>query len=748
MNQKVALITGITGQDGSYLAEFLLEKGYIVHGIKRRSSLFNTDRIDHLYKDRHENSNFHLHFGDLTDSTNLIRIIQEVQPDEIYNLAAQSHVKVSFETPEYTANADAIGTLRILEAIRILKLEEKTKFYQACHDKETRVFTKDGLKDYTEVNESDLVFTINPTSHELELKPIKKIIKYHYKGDMVKLKNKRIDQLVTPNHRVLVKLDNIDELQYVEAKDLKSLLKYQRNSHISLPKTKFEVKTSKKVLNLNEMFDFSTKSKNHMRNLINQIDSNDLMYLLGIYIGDGYLNSKKKTKVFSDKTQSRDELGRFSENLSEKVDVEYISSYINFAIPEKDKSRAEVLSILDKNKIDYSTTEMTIGFSSYNLKQVFSTCGTNVRNKSIPEWVWSMPDESLLRLLDGLIGSDGHLRKNRINYTTISKKLTNDVVRLYVKLGHYSVMRKQKPNENARIDGRVIGEKKGLQQSYVLTANYNSITNKIYSDNISTEHYDDMVWCLEIEDNSNFLVERNGKIAFSGNCTSEMFGLVQEIPQRETTPFYPRSPYGVAKLYAHWITVNYRESYGMFACSGILFNHESSVRGETFVTRKITRGVAKIHHGLQEKIYLGNLDAERDWAHAKDMVRGMWLMLQQENPEDFVLATGKKISVRKFVEMSFSHIGIQIKWTGEGVNEKGIDSKTGKVLVEIDPEYFRPAEVDLLVGDYSKAKKKLGWEPTITVEELCKEMVKSDLELFKKDKYLTEGGFPIKDYWE
>jgi GDP-mannose 4,6-dehydratase len=748
MKQKVALITGITGQDGSYLAEFLLEKGYIVHGIKRRSSLFNTDRIDHLYKDRHENSNFHLHFGDLTDSTNLIRIIQEVQPDEIYNLAAQSHVKVSFETPEYTANADAIGTLRILEAIRILKLEEKTKFYQACHDKETKVFTKDGLKDYTEVNESDLVFTINPTSHELELKPIKKIIKYHYKGDMVKLKNKRIDQLVTPNHRVLVKLDNIDELQYVEAKDLKSLLKYQRNSHISLPKTKFEVKTSKKVLNLNEMFDFSTKSKNHMRNLINEIDSNDLMYLLGIYIGDGYLNSKKKTKVFSDKTQSRDELGRFSENLSEKVDVEYISSYINFAIPEKDKSRAEVLSILDKNKIDYSTTEMTIGFSSYNLKQVFSTCGTNVRNKSIPEWVWSMPDESLLRLLDGLIGSDGHLRKNRINYTTISKKLTNDVVRLYVKLGHYSVMRKQKPNENARIDGRVIGEKKGLQQSYVLTANYNSITNKIYSDNISTEHYDDMVWCLEIEDNSNFLVERNGKIAFSGNCTSEMFGLVQEIPQRETTPFYPRSPYGVAKLYAHWITVNYRESYGIFACSGILFNHESSVRGETFVTRKITRGVAKIHHGLQEKIYLGNLDAERDWAHAKDMVRGMWLMLQQENPEDFVLATGKKISVRKFVEMSFSHIGIQIKWTGEGVNEKGIDSKTGKVFVEIDPEYFRPAEVDLLVGDYSKAKKKLGWEPTITVEELCKEMVKSDLELFKKDKYLTEGGFPIKDYWE
>ena len=360
--QKVALITGITGQDARYLAELLLEKGYIVHGVKRRSSLINTERIDHLYKERKESKDFFLHYGDLTDSTNLIRIIQEVQPDEIYNLAAQSHVKVSFETPEYTANADAIGTLRILEAIRILKLEKKTKFYQAS--------------------------------------------------------------------------------------------------------------------------------------------------------------------------------------------------------------------------------------------------------------------------------------------------------------------------------------------------------------------------------------------------TSEMFGLVQEIPQRETTPFYPRSPYGVAKLYAHWITVNYRESYGMFACSGVLFNHESSVRGETFVTRKITRGVAKIHHGLQEKIYLGNLDAERDWAHAKDMVRGMWLMLQQDKPDDYVLATGIKIPVRKFVEMSFSHIDIDIKWIGEGVDEKGIDSKTGRVLVEIDPEYFRPSEVDLLVGDYSKAKQKLGWEPTITVEELCEEMVESDLELFRKEKWIKEGGWEISSHYE
>lgn len=360
---KVALITGVTGQDGAYLSELLLSKGYEVHGVKRRSSLFNTDRIDHLYQDQHEKKvNFKLHYGDLTDSTNLIRIIQEVQPDEIYNLAAQSHVKVSFETPEYTANSDALGTLRILEAIRILRLEKKTRFYQAS--------------------------------------------------------------------------------------------------------------------------------------------------------------------------------------------------------------------------------------------------------------------------------------------------------------------------------------------------------------------------------------------------TSELYGLVQEVPQKETTPFYPRSPYGVAKLYAFWITKNYREAYGMFACNGILFNHESPLRGETFVTRKITRAAAKISLGLQEKLFMGNLDAERDWGHAQDYVEGMWLMLQQDEPDDFVLATGKKITVRRFIEMSFGELGISIEWKGTGVDEKGYNKATGKVIVEIDPRYFRPAEVELLVGDASKAKAKLGWEAKRSVEQLCKDMIASDLEIFKRDKYLIEGGHSILNQHE
>jgi GDPmannose 4,6-dehydratase len=361
--KKVALVTGVTGQDGAYLSELLLAKGYEVHGIKRRSSMFNTDRIDHLYRDQHEKDvNFFLHYGDMTDSTNLIRLVKEIQPDEIYNLAAQSHVMVSFETPEYTANADATGALRLLEAIRILGMEKKTRFYQAS--------------------------------------------------------------------------------------------------------------------------------------------------------------------------------------------------------------------------------------------------------------------------------------------------------------------------------------------------------------------------------------------------TSELYGKVMEVPQSETTPFYPRSPYAVAKLYAFWITKNYREAYGMYACNGILFNHESPLRGETFVTRKITRAVARIKLGMQSKVFLGNLDAKRDWGHAKDYVEGMWLMMQQKEADDFVLATGETYPVRYFIEKAFSEVGIEVEWKGEGVNEKGYNKANGEIIVEVDPKYFRPTEVDLLVGDPSKAHRELGWKHRYSLDELIKEMVEGDMQLFKRDKYLLEGGHDILDYNE
>jgi len=360
--RKVAMITGVTGQDGAYLAEFLLNKGYIVHGVKRRASSFNTARIDHLYRDPHETGvRFFLHHGDMTDATSLIHIIQKVQPDEIYNLAAQSHVAVSFEEPEYTANSDALGPLRVLEAIRILGLEAKTRFYQAS--------------------------------------------------------------------------------------------------------------------------------------------------------------------------------------------------------------------------------------------------------------------------------------------------------------------------------------------------------------------------------------------------TSELYGLVQEVPQIETTPFYPRSPYAVAKLYAYWITVNYREAYGMYACNGILFNHESPIRGETFVTRKITRALARIKLGLQDCLYLGNLDAKRDWGHAKDYVEVQWLMLQQEQPEDFVIATGKQYSVRDFVNVAAEELGISIAWKGEGVDEKGYDSN-GKGIVSVDPRYFRPTEVESLLGDPSKAREKLGWASKITFKELVTEMIREDLKAAERDELVKTHGYKTMDYHE
>ena len=369
---KVALITGVTGQDGAYLSELLLKKGYQVHGVKRRSSLFNTDRIDHLYQDPHvENRNFFLHYGDMTDSTNLIRLIQEIQPNEIYNLAAMSHVHVSFEMPEYTGNADGLGTLRLLEAIRLLGMEKKTRIYQAS--------------------------------------------------------------------------------------------------------------------------------------------------------------------------------------------------------------------------------------------------------------------------------------------------------------------------------------------------------------------------------------------------TSELYGKVQEVPQTEKTPFYPRSPYAVAKMYAYWITVNYREAYGMYACNGILFNHESPLRGETFVTRKITRAAARIAMGLQDKLYLGNLDAKRDWGHAKDYVRMMWMILQADEPEDWVIATGKTTPVRDFVRMAFGEVGIELEFVGEGVNEKAVvkacnhpdfQIEIGKEVLAVDPKYFRPTEVDLLIGDASKAKNKLGWEPQCSLEDLVKDMMESDIHLMQKEQTLKESGYDILNYYE
>ena len=1116
---KKALIFGVTGQDGSYLSELLLEKGYEVYGVKRRSSSYNTSRIDYIYGHR----NFNLVYGDVTDSLNVTNLISSILPDEIYNLAAQSHVKVSFDIPEYTANVDALGTLRILESIRLLGLETHTRFYQACYDEQTKVFTNNGIKTFSEIDKNDKVFTINEITHKLELKPIDKIHVYDFSGEMIKISGKRIDLLVTPNHKLILKYDNEDVLKYCDADNLFTELNKTEKSNISLPKTKFSVDTHNKTINLKDYFDFNFK-KNHTMNLIESIETNDLLYLIDLYIVDGYFGSKKKYILNSLNAVNRDAKGKFSKGEYIPKEIEVNSGWICFAIPKKDKSREELEYILNKNNIKFTAKDNTIEFSSYVLSEIFRTCGCGAKNKNIPEWAFNFPNESLIRLSDGLVGSDGHKRKNKIMYTTISQKLANDVVRLYTYLGYYSTLTCRKPRLG-KIGDR---EFKTANITYYITINYNSTDNKIYKQYISKENYIGKVWCLTVKDNHNFMVLRGNKICFSGNSTSELYGLVQEIPQTETTPFYPRSPYACAKIFGYWIVKNYREAYHMFACNGILFNHEtissdmplifkegtsndidiktiseivkyhtnkdkisidnknftyqetevsnelfvwdnngwtkvkfasgyphkndrnprflvaknaaylatgnhvcimddgkdkefknielndkvniieypivtpniesltkdearligyivgdgcyrnsclrltgknlkylekyaniwkslggtvkikqttsgftkrndifqyhfrnnvswilknlndiydenrkkripkiilnsskeiqleflygyndadglksnncvyefknfktnsstlaagllyllnnttkqeyninveygyyhnkfrayyslnilsssktasnkrhvyekyniikpqlelnlsqrelarrtgisrdfirkvsngyvptlkhhfqkdnnmikkiieipnydgwfydletesgtfhcgigqghvhnSPRRGETFVTRKITIGLNAIKNKQQNSLYLGNLNALRDWSHAKDMVNGMWMMLQHKIPDDFVLASGKQYSVKQFVERCAPYFVMDIVWEGEGMCEVGVDRNTNLIVIRVDPKYFRPTEVETLLGNPAKAKRELGWEPTITFDDLVQEMCEYEL---------------------
>lgn len=721
---KKAFCTGINGQDGSYLAELLLDKGYEVHGIIRRTSSFNTNKIDHIF------SKLKLHYGDVTDPISISDLISKIQPDEVYNLAAQSHVQVSFEIPYYTAQVDAVGTLNILEAIK--NHCPKAKFYQACHDKDTKIITPNGIVDYKKLNIGDLVYTMNLNTNKMELKPVKKVLTYDFDGEMIYIKNRRIDKLVTPNHNLVLKSDN-KNIQYFQASTLKSLLKYSKNSPFSLVKPNVLEETSNGIeIDLRNILNLENKSKNHSKNLIYSINSNDLLYLLGLYIGDGYCKNNRigYTKT-NDSEANRDALGKFIEIQSDfNVRKEYSSSYISFAIPKLDPSRKKLICVLKKNNIEFSEHEITIEFSSYTLSKLFKTCGEGVFNKRIPAWVYNMPEESLYCLKEGLLDSDGHIRKKdaRESFCTSAINLASDVAALITYLGYFcSITTRSGGNKLFKSENRFIKAK----ESYIVNISKKQ-TNKIYKHNIQNKQYSGKVWCLEVEDNHNFLVIRNGKISFCGNSTSELFGKVQEIPQKETTPFYPRSPYGVAKLYGYWIVKNYREAYNLFACNGILFNHESPRRGITFVTRKITSEMVHIHFGENKTLKLGNLDAMRDWGHAKDYVTGMHAMLQQTIPEDFVLATGEAHSVREFVEIVSKQLGYEIRWDGEGVEEKGYDKKTGQLLVEIDPKYFRPSEVEFLLGDATKAKEKLGWEPKIKFNELIIDILNSDIEQYKK----------------
>jgi len=617
---KKALITGITGQDGSYLTELLLCKDYDVYGVIRRASTFNTERIDHIYQDPHESGRrMRLLYGDLNDASSLNKILRDVQPDEIYNLGAQSHVRVSFDIPEYTAEIGALGTLRLLEAIRETGLC-KTRFYQAsCYDVQTRVLTPAGLKTHEEVRAGDLVFTVNTVTNELEVKPIKRVIVSSYTGEMVELRSLRFNLLVTPNHQLLLHGDT--GLFYSFAGALRipdQELFYPRLSSIKFPNPLW-IGKRQSCVRLSEVAPCEIPC-NATKNLIDEIETNDLFWLVGIYVGDGYFSRDKIALRSGPKDQFialRNQRGQFVTQPKLEV-ATYPSHNIYFAIPTSDKSRDRLVNCLKKYGIEYHVNQNWIRCSSYPLAHLLRTCGISAKTKRIPSWMLAYDREHLQALFEGLIGSDGYSRPNQktYTYTTISKGLVSQVVELCVKLGlRCSTYRKPGKDVLFTREQRIIHS----SDSYVvqISDNHHERPITLYPSQIGRVPYTGAVWCLEVEDNHNFLVEREGQYAFCGN-SSELFGKAQEVPQRETTPFYPRSPYGVAKLYAYWITVNYRESYGLFACNGVLFNHESERRGETFVTRKITRAAAAIKLGLRNKLFLGNLDARRDWGHARD----------------------------------------------------------------------------------------------------------------------------------
>jgi GDP-D-mannose dehydratase len=712
-----ALITGVTGQDGSYLAELLLEKGYEVYGVIRRSSSFNTERLDHIYRDPHEpNSRLHLVYGDLTDASSLNHIIRTVRPDEIYNLAAQSHVRVSFDIPEYTGEVTALGTVRLLEAIREAGL--RPKFYQAsCYDDHTRVLTTEGLKTHTEVRVGDLVFTVNAATNQLEVKPVKRVIVSPYRGDMIRLKSRRFDLLVTPNHQLL--FHGTTGLFYSLAGGLRipdQELFYPRRSSVKFPNPVWRGKREASV-RLSQVAPCEFPC-NVRKNLIDEVETNDLFWLTGLYIGDGYCSPDKRTRRSGPKAQFialRDQQGHFVTQPKTEA-VNYPSHSLYFAIPLSDRSRRRLVLWLEKYGMDYHATQNWIQCSSYPLAHFLRTCGTSAKGKRIPPWMLDYDREHLQALFDGLSGSDGYIRRNQktYTYTTISRALLHQVVELSVKLG-LRCSTYEKPGK----DILFIKERRVIHTSHAYVAHISDNHRKrpitLYPSHIQRVPYAGTVWCLEVADNHNFLVERDGQYAFCGN-SSEMYGAALETPQRETTPFYPRSPYACAKAFAFHTVRNYREAYGLFACNGILFNHESPRRGETFVTRKITRAAARIKLGLQETLYLGNLEARRDWGYAPEYVEAMWRMLQAEAPDDYVIATGEAHAVREFVEAAFGHLGLD--W---------------RQHVRRDARYVRPTEVDVLVGDATKAKRLLGWQPRTTFRELVRLMVEADLELARKE---------------
>ena len=695
-------LTGINGQDCSYLAEYMLELGHDVYGIIRRHSdtLNQQSRLDGI-RDK-----IHVTYGDMTDATSLENVLSDVMPDYIFNIAAQSHVRISFDIPVYTADVNALGSLRLLDAYR--RVCPKAKYYQACYSADTHVVTPMGLKSYVDIKEGDWVYTTNIFNNKLELKKVKKILTYNYIGDMVFFKGRRIDSLVTPNHKILLDDDNIG-LRYIQAKDVKSKLKQSRNSHLSCASPYFTGEIMP-IIDFNDFIDISNIPYNLVKNLITKMELNDFLYLLGIYIGDGWTKETKLEKrkaTANEFTKTRNKKGQFVAYEGEYESIERPSNYIHFAIPDNDAAYPKIESILNKYNIEYRRRLINFEFSSYTLARMFKMCGGNVYEKHIPEYVFKYDPTHLIHLFDGIIDSDGSRRggdSERHILSTTSKQLADDFVRLCIYLSKSPKIGIKKAKATYFIrDKRYIGSK----DSFVVYSAFQT-KRKIYSTQISTEYYNGIVWCLEVEDNHNFLTERNGFYMFSGNSSSEMFGLSvdEDRYQRESTPMNPTSPYGCAKVFAYNMTRHYRRAYGLHACNGILFNHESPRRGTNFVTQKVVMGAVRIKLGLDKNLELGNMDSYRDWGHSYDYVRAMWLIVNHIQPMDFVVATGETHSVREMCELVFDYLGLDYR-----------------DCVIQNPKFMRAEELPYLRGDSTKIRTILGWQPKYSFESLMVEMV-------------------------
>ena len=701
--KKRALITGITGQDGAYLAELLLEKGYEVHGIKRRTSLFNTDRIDHLYQDPHApERNFILHHGDLTDSSNLIRIIQEVQPDEIYNLAAQSHVAVSFEEPEYTANSDAMGTLRILEAIRILKLEDKTRFYQAS--------TSELYGKVQEIPQTEKT-PFYPRSPYAVAKMYAYWITVNYReaygiyGCNGILFNHECIAADTP---LLVRTRGI--VNVMSPEEMVALRRKGTNVQ-TFEAPGMEIWDGKQWTSINTIT--ATKRRKN----------DDEHNLLAIQARSGIVNATAHHSFI-------DSDGEIIKGSAVKEQDRMLIADVFPEMPSWVKLTAEMAEFLGFMTADGY-------FPDGGNKAQFTNNSEEIRQRVATLWFQLFLGNA--RIAEGISGFTGEaVGQLYLSGATAHIQWLRE--QLYSKRGYKRVpvliLNSAPDIQKAYLKGYYAGDglKKGLGES--IKTNSALLAQGLY-------------WLYANQDRmaSVYLEQRNGREYYQLNIpSSNPVGDKGQHLRKDSAEV--RRIDVITHDLDEWV-FDLETGSGVFVAGvGRMIVHNSPIRGETFVTRKITRAIARIKLGLQDQLYLGNLDARRDWGHARDYVEMQWLMMQQDEPDDYVIATGVQYTVRDFVNAAASELGIQIRWEGNGVDEKGYDKNSGNCIVSVDPRYFRPTEVETLLGDPTKAKEKLGWTPKITFAELVAEMVREDLKAAERDELIKKHGYKTFDYNE